>query len=286
MLTSIKNELARAQKGGYALPLFDTFDMKSTEGMLAALEAKRAPAMVAIYDTHFDKPEGRALAAYIRARAAETPVPISLMLDHGSSFEQCIQAINLGFSDVMFDGSALPLQENIAITRTVVRAAHAVGIAVEAELGHVGRGERYESHNARRKGFTDPNTVERFVTETSVDMLAIAIGTAHGLYKGEPQLDLDLLRAIRQRVEIPLALHGGSGCTADQFRAVIRGGITKINVATDLYQTAGSRLVTAARSGDIEGRGAYFAQGKIATESFERRCGYYLDLFGASGKAV
>jgi fructose-bisphosphate aldolase class II len=284
-LQSIKDELTRAQTGGYALPLFDTFDMRSTEGMLAALETQRAPAMVAVYNTHFDRPEGRALAAYIRARADDTTVPVSLMLDHGASFEQCMLAIKLGFSDVMFDGSTLPLAENIAETRAVVRAAHAVGVAVEAELGHVGRGSAYQNHDARRKGFTDPDTVERFVAETGVDMLAIAIGTAHGLYEGEPQLDLALLRAIRARVEIPLALHGGSGCTEGQFRAVIQEGITKINVATDLYHTAGHRLVAAAREGDAGGRGAYFAQGKTATEAFKERCSYYLNLFGAAGKA-
>jgi fructose-bisphosphate aldolase class II len=285
-LQSIKKELTRAQSGKYALPLFDTFDMQSTEGMLAAVTTQRAPAMIATYSSHFDRPEGRALVAYIQARARNIPTPISLMLDHGSSLEQCIQAIKLGFSDVMFDGSAMPLEENIAQTRTVVRAAHAVGVAVEAELGHVGSGSDYQSFGAQRKGFTNPDTVKHFVAETGVDMLAIAIGTAHGLYEGEPNLDLDLLRAIRAQVDIPLALHGGSGCSEDQFRAVIKGGIAKINVATDLYQTAGQHLVTAVQESQEEGRAAYFALGKIAAQSIETRCAYYLDLFGASGKVA
>ncbi len=279
-LISITEELKRAQQEKYALPLFDTFDIHSTEGMFLALEAKQAPAMVAIYASKMESPNARALAAYIRARAEDSPVPVSLMLDHGASFEQCMQAINYGCTDIMFDGSALPLEENITCTRDIVRAAHAMGVAVEAELGHVGRGSEYQDLDKRRRGFTDPDTVERFIAETGVDFLAIAIGTAHGLYDGEPQLDLDLLKHIRARVDIPLVLHGGSGCTEAQFRAVVAGGIAKINVATDLYVTTGKRMVKAARTEDP----AYFALSKIAVASFQERCSYYLDLFGATGK--
>jgi fructose-bisphosphate aldolase class II len=207
-------------------------------------------------------------------------VPVSLMLDHGQSFEQCIRALTYGFTDVMYDGSRLPLEENIATTRMVVRAAHAVGACVEAELGHVGSGRDYQAYGALRKGFTDPETVERFVAETEVDMLAVAVGTAHGFYQGDPELDLDLLREIRGRVDIPLALHGGSGCSADQFRAAIEAGITKINVASDLYRAAGETLVEAAATEDA----SYHALSRAATASFAERVGYYLDLFGASGK--
>jgi fructose-bisphosphate aldolase class II len=280
-LVHIAQALARAQQEHYAIPLFDTFDMHSTDGMFQAMEAKSAPVIVAIYESAMDRPNARALAAYIRARAEHATVPVSLMLDHGTSFEQCIKAISYGFTDVMYDGSRLPLEENIRNTRAVVRAAHAVGIGVEAELGLVGRGSAYEDLDLRRKGFTDPDTVEEFVAQTGVDFLAIAIGTAHGLYDGEPDLDLDLLREIRSRVELPLVLHGGSGCTDDQFREVIQAGISKINVATDLYATTGRRLVEATKA---EGA-SYFQMTRAAVESFQERCGHYLDLFGASGKA-
>jgi fructose-bisphosphate aldolase class II len=279
-LVSIASELERAQQGAYALPLFDTFDLHSTEGMFNVLEEKRAPAMVAIYASAMDRPNARAFAAYIRARAEDASVPVSLMLDHGRSFEDCIRAIAYGFTDVMYDGSRLPIEENIENTRAVVRAAHAVGVCVEAELGHVGRGSEYEDHETRRKGFTDPDSVERFVGETGVDFLAIAIGTAHGLYAGDPELDFELLRQIRARVDLPLALHGGSGVTEEQFRTAIANGICKINVATDLFVTTGQRLCEAARA---EGT-SYFALSQAAIASFEERCGYYLDLFGASGR--
>jgi fructose-bisphosphate aldolase class II len=256
--------------------------MHSTDGMFLAMKAKSAPVIVAIYESAMDRPNARALAAYIRTRAEDATVPVSLMLDHGSSFEQCMKAISYGFTDVMYDGSKLPLEENVDNTRTIVRAAHAVGIGVEAELGLVGRGSAYEDLDLRRKGFTDPDTVEEFVAQTGVDFLAIAIGTAHGLYDGEPQLDIDLLREIRSRVDIPLVLHGGSGCTDDQFRTVIQAGISKVNVATDLYATTGRRLAKCAAQ--AEGA-AYFSMTRAAVESFEERCGFYLDLFGASGKA-
>ena len=280
-LVSIADELARAQAGRYALPLFDTFDLRSTEGMFHVLEERRAPVMVAIYASTMDRPNARALAAYIRARAEDSPVPVSLMLDHGRSFKECMRAIHYGFTDVMYDGSKLSYEENVETTRAVVRAAHAVGVPVEAELGHVGRGDDYEDLEVRRQGYTDPDAAVRFVEQTGVDFLAVAIGTAHGLYRKEPQLDMELLSEIRARVEVPIVLHGGSGVTEDQFREAIARGISKINVATDLYVTTGRRLVEAAQ---VEGA-SYHSLTGAAIESFQERCGYYLDLFGASGHA-
>lgn len=281
-LVSIAQELARAQAGRYAVPLFDTADARSTDGMVQALEEKRAPGIIALYAGQMEQPNARALAAYIRARAEGAGVPISLMLDHGASFEQCVKALAYGFTDVMYDGSKLPLEENIANTQLVVRAAHAVGVAVEAELGQVGSGREYQTFGAQRRGFTDPETVERFVAETGVDFLAVAIGTAHGLYDGEPEIDLELLAEIRRRVEVPLVLHGGTGVSEEQFRGAIQGGISKINVATDLFVTAGRRLIRAAAA---EGA-SYWSLNKTATESFRERSAYYVDLFGATGRAA
>lgn len=173
---------------------FDTFDMHSADGMFAVLEEKRAPGIIAIYASGVERANARAFAAYIRARAEEATVPVSLMLDHGQNFEQCIKAISYGFTDVMYDGSSFPLEENIENTQAIVRAARAVEVCVEAELGHVGGGSEYQSYGALRKGFTDPDAVEEFVAETGVDLLAVAVGTAHGVYDGEPVIDLDLLR--------------------------------------------------------------------------------------------
>lgn len=280
-LVSIGKELKRAQQGHYAIPLFDASDMQSADGMFMAAEAKRAPVIVAVYSGLMDHPNVRALAAYIRQRAAEATVPVALMLDHGSSFEKCMKAISCGFSDVMFDGSSMPIDENIVTTRAVVRVAHAMGLCIEAEIGHVGLGSEYDVFGGRRLGFTNPDDVERFATETNVDFLAVAIGNAHGVYKGEPQLDIDLLHRIRERVSIPLVMHGGSGLADDQFRNAIAAGMSKINVATDLYLTTTKRLVEAGKAEKV----SYFDLNDVAIKSFQERCEYYLDLFGAAGKA-
>ncbi|MEA3406653.1 MAG: class II fructose-bisphosphate aldolase [Chloroflexota bacterium] len=280
-LTSIHPELQKAQAGGYALPLFDTFEMLGTQGILDALEEKRAPAMIAMGSGQLEQPRIGAFAAYIRAMAEGATVPVSLMLDHGSSFEHCIKALSFGFTDVMYDGSQLPLEENIANTRMVVRGAHAAGAAVEAELGHVGRGSEYADFGSQRKGFTDPAVAAYFVEETGVDFLAVAIGSAHGLYEGEPQLDLELLEEIRRAVDIPLVLHGGSGLSDQQFRDAIAGGISKVNIFTDLSVTARDRVKAVAQEEDA----SYFSITDAIREAFKERCGHFLDVFGASGKA-
>ncbi|MFH1086701.1 MAG: class II fructose-bisphosphate aldolase [Chloroflexota bacterium] len=280
-LITMYEQLKRAQREGWAVPLYDTADLASTEGMFAAMEAKRAPCIVAMWAGQMDRPNARSLASYIRTRAQEASVPVSLMLDHGASYEQALKAISFGFTDVMYDGSRLPMAENMATTRELVRAAHAMGVHVEAELGHVGRGSEYQSFGGQRKGFTDPATIAEFVDGTGVDFLAVAIGTAHGLYDGEPRIDLDLLRALRARVDIPLVMHGGTGCSEAQFRGAIAAGISKINVATDLFVTAGRLVAEAARKGES----SYHVLGRVAQESFAERCSYYLELFGAAGKA-
>lgn len=281
-LVSILPYMKQAQAKGYAIPLYDTSDMAGTDGMVRAFEEKKAPGIVGLYSRLLEAPNAAALAAYCRQLCEESPVPLSLMLDHGSSFENCIKALRLGFTDVMIDHSSLPIEENIAITKMVVRAAHAVGAGAEAELGHVGSGQEYMEFGAQRKGFTDPASVERFVAETGVDMLAIAIGTAHGLYRGDPTVDLNLLDEIRRRVDIPLVLHGGTGLSEAQFRGAIGKGIAKINVATDLFVTSAKRMVAQAQQ---DPNTNYHAFARIPFETFKERCGYYLDLFGTSGQA-
>ena len=237
-LVSIKNELIKAREARYAVPLFDVFEQQGMDGTLDALIKRRAPTIIGLYSSYTQLPNIRALVAYIRSRAEETDVPVAIMLDHGASPENCLQMIEYGITDVMYDGSKLPLEENIANTKKVVAAAHAAGVAVEAELGHVGMGDQYESFGSQRVGFTNPDVVEYFVKETGIDFLAIAFGNAHGFYKGKPQLDLDLVAAIRERVSVPLVMHGGTGLTDEQFRGAIAAGICKINFATSILNGA------------------------------------------------
>lgn len=280
-LVSILDELKRAQSGRYGIPCFDVFDMVATEGTFLAIEEQRAPTIIAIYAGFIDRPGADVFANAIRTMAGYATVPVSLILDHGGSFEHCIKALAYGFSDVMYDGSRLPVEENIATTTMVVRAAHTVGASVEAELGHVGRGSDYEEFGGQRQGFTDPTLVERFAAETGVDALAVAIGTAHGVYKGTPCLDLDLLAEIRRRVDIPLVMHGGSGLSEEQFQSAIAAGISKVNVATDLMLTAGARMAETAKADGA----SYFGILDAARQAYRERTAYYMNLFGTTGKA-
>ena len=280
-LVSIKNELIKARQAGYAIPLYDVFDMQGIEGVMDALIAKRAPTILAIYTAFAAQPFARAMAAYIRCRAEDTDVPVSLMLDHGASVDLCERVLDYGFTDVMYDGSGLPIEENIANTLKVVAAAHAHGAAAEAEMGHVGLGDEYDTYGGRRIGFTDPQSAEYFVKQTGVDFLAVAFGNAHGFYKGQPQLDLDLLAAIKQRVSIPLVMHGGTGISDDQFRAAIACGISKINFATAIMNGAVENMRQATRSDKV----LLFEVTDGIRVSYREWCTRLYDVFGTTGRA-
>jgi ketose-bisphosphate aldolase len=280
-LVSIKQELAKARQNHYAVPLYDVFEIEGMEGVIDAMLEKRAPTIIGIYTAWVSRPNNRALAAYVRARVEDLDIPVSLMVDHGASVELCLQALKDGYTDVMYDGSRLTLEENIANTRKVVEAAHAVGAAVEAELGHVGDGHEYQTYGAARVGFTDPAAVEYFVEKTGVDMLAVAFGTAHGFYKGEPHLDLELLGEITRRVDTPLVMHGGTGLSDEQFRGAIAGGVSKINFATNIVNDAGQMMK--ATAGKPEG-GMFEMLDNIRTTYRNWSCKLY-DVFGTTGKA-
>ena len=280
-LVSIRDEIRKAQAGGYALPCFLTFDQTSAEGVFAALAERNCPAMVGMYNSVLDDPNAEAFAAYLSAMGRLSPVSISLMLDHGASPDRCRKALALGLSDVMYDGSNLPLEENIANARRAAEAAHAAGACLEAEVGHVGVGEDYPTFGGQGKGFTDPAIAERFYEETRCDILAVAIGNAHGVYRGEPRLDLALLAEIRRRVPVPLSLHGGTGLSVEQFRSAIAAGISKVNVFTDLAMTAAEEVGKTFKPG----QSSYFDLMKTIRESFRRRCLHYIDAFRPAGDA-
>ncbi len=280
-LVSIKQQLTQARQDHYAVPLFNVFETQGMDGLMDALVEKRAPVIAGIYSPFVEKPNSRALAAYVRCRAEETGAPVSMMLDHGASVETCLLALSLGFTDVMYDGSKLPLEENIANTKIVVAAARAVGAGVEAELGHVGSGDQYQSFGAQRAGFTDPAVVEYFVQQTGVDFLAIAFGNAHGIYQGEPCLDLDLVAEIRRRVPIPLVMHGGSGVSDEQFRAAIAAGISKVNFATTILNAAGANM----RAAGADPKAGMFDMLAGVSSAYREWCAKMFDVFGASGRA-
>lgn len=280
-LISIKQQLIKAREERYAIPLLDVFDMQGMDGTMDALQAKRAPTIIGVYSPYSTQPNSRALAAYFRCRAEETDIPVSLMLDHGGSVAQCIMVLDHGYTDVMYDGSKLPLEENIANTRRVVEAAHARDAGVEAELGHVGLGDDYEQEAGKGIGFTDPEAVEYFVRETGVDFLAIAFGNAHGLYKGEPHLDLNLLAEIRSRVSVPLVMHGGTGISDEQFRAAITAGISKVNYATNIMNTAAENMKKSAAAPGADMFGIMHG----IRDSYCQWATHLFEVFGTCGRA-
>lgn len=224
--------LLDAQKNGYAVGAFNVENMEMIKAVLAAAEEMRSPVMLQTTPSTLKYASPELFAAMVKAEAATVSVPVCLHLDHGSSYELAMRAVKAGYSSVMIDGSALPFEENIAVSASVVKEAHAAGIPVEAELGTVGGKE----DNLVRSGsiYTDPDDAVKFVAETGVDSLAVAIGTAHGIYKSTPKIDVDRLSAIRQVVEIPLVLHGTSGVPEDVVAECVRRGICKVNYATDL----------------------------------------------------
>jgi len=279
-LTSILPELRKARDAGYAVALFDVFDALAAEGVFAALEEKRSPGIAAIYSSAMDGPAAEAFSAFLIRMAERASVPVSVMLDHGRDLEQCRKALNWGFTDVMFDGSALDFDRNVAVSRRVVKEARGFGAGVEVELGTIGSGRDYQDYGARGRGFTDPDQAELFLRRTGADILAVAVGTAHGAYRGKPRLDYARIEEIRRRVDAPLVLHGGSGLSASQFQAAIRRGIAKVNVATNLVKSAGEAMAAAAR----RDKASYFALTRTLRESYRTEGSRYLQIFGSAGR--
>jgi fructose-bisphosphate aldolase class II len=281
-ITSIKTELQRAASLGYAVPLYDVFDQLGVDGVFEAVEEKKAPVILGIYSgARVFQQHAQAFVAYIRARAERVCSPVAIMLDHGSSVEQCLFALECGFTDVMYDGSSLTMEENIAHTLRVVEAAHACGAAVEAELGHVGSGSEYDLYGSKGRGFTDPGQVASFTAETGVDFLAIAFGNAHGVYKGEPHIDLERVAEIKKRVSIPLVMHGGTGLEDAMYAEVVRAGISKINLFTAIQNVATQKMVKAAQADNP----TMFTISEQIRGAYYEVCSHYFDIFGATDKA-
>ncbi|MDO9574669.1 MAG: ketose-bisphosphate aldolase, partial [Candidatus Contubernalis sp.] len=200
MLITLKEMLGEAQKNGYAVGAFNTNNMEIVQAIVESAEEERSPVILQASQGGLKYAGIEYIAAMVKAAAEKATVPVALHLDHGTSFAQIMLCIRHGFSSVMIDGSKLPLEENIALTAKVVEAASAVGVSVEGELGKIGGTEDDISVDEKDALFTNPKEAQQFVQETGVDALAIAIGTAHGPYKGVPELDFDRLEEIKKIV--------------------------------------------------------------------------------------
>ena len=232
----MRGMLAAAREGGYGIAMVNTFTFEIARGVLSAAEKLRAPIILGTAEALIPNAPLADAAAMLISMAKRSSVPVAVHLDHGYTPAVLEEALELGFTSVMYDCSCDAYGENVRKTREMARIAHAHGATIEAELGHV----CFQGEGEEPNRYTDPRDARDFVEKTGVDALAVSIGTAHGLYREKPVLDIGRLRQIRDAVGIPLVLHGGSGLSDDDFRACVASGAAKINVFTDI-NLAGAR---------------------------------------------
>ncbi len=230
MLVNLKTVLDLAEKGGFAVPAFNVYNMETAMGAVQAAEEMRAPAILQIYPRLFKEEAGYYLSPVVVAAARKATVPICFHLDHGPSELETSRALRWGATGIMLDGSTLPFEENIALTKRVVDTCAYTDVQVEGELGHIGM-----VNDDVMDEFTTPEDAKRFFEETGVACLAVAVGTAHGRYKKPPKLDIDRIKAIREATGgKALVLHGGSGVPDEEIKKGVAAGIRKMNFATDI----------------------------------------------------
>lgn len=246
MIISMHELLKEAKKGGYGVAAPNVFNRETIEACFLAAKELRAPIILDVAGVHGIY-ECAELARFYERRYPE--VPVALNLDHGGPFEDIANAIRAGFSSVMIDRSQSSFEDNVKETAEIVKFAHACGISVEAELGHVGQAFEYDK--TRDSGLTRPEEAADFLAQTNVDCLAVAVGTSHGVYQGECKIDFPLLDTLAAQIDQPLVLHGGSGSGDDNLRKTIEHGIQKVNLNTDLVM-AGLDAMEASYANNLE----------------------------------
>jgi fructose-bisphosphate aldolase class II len=254
MLATAKEVLKDARAKGYAVPGFDCVEDVMVRAVLETAESCRSPVFVMCLVPDLESQDGNGwvyLPGLIKAVADHHTVPVVLHLDHATELDSIQKAVDLGFTSVMIDGSSLPFEENVALTKAAVDIAHPRGVSVEGELGHVG-GMNLEATTRRENVLTEPDEVARFVDRTRVDSLAVSIGTSHGVYASLPTLNLKRLKELHGASPVPLVLHGGSGTPDDQIQNAVRNGICKLNIYADCRVAMWRGLNRAAASGRRE----------------------------------
>jgi fructose-bisphosphate aldolase class II len=279
-----KSILDVANAHSFAIPAFNISDWAMFTGIMDISEEKNAPVIIAIHPDEVSHITTDLIPA-MHARAHRSSVPVAIHWDHGGSFEQMITAIHSGFTSVMIDASLEPFERNVAITRKVVEAAHAAGIQVEGELGTIGANDSYGESGAAEIIYTNVDDAVRFVEQTGVDSLAIAIGTSHGLYPSDknPELRHDLLEQIKAAVGIPLVLHGGSSNPDAELARAVSLGINKINISSDIKVAYHDRMREVLGT-DRRLREPNAIQPECIA-AMKVTAAEKIDLFGAAGKA-
>ena len=281
---SFKSILQNARKGRYAVGAFNCLSLEHVIGAIQAAEELKSPIILQLAEVQFPCAPMELMAPVYLEAAKRASVPVAVHLDHGQSLETCVKAIQLGFNSVMFDGAELSFEENVRQTAEIVRIAHAAGVDVEAELGRVGDtgfgGEG--TGEATPDVFTDVDESAEFIRLTGVEALAIAIGNLHGRYVATPKLNIERLKEIASRNELPLVLHGGSGTSEEDFKSCIHNGICKINVATALQMAVTDAMRKYLSENESAG---YIDTKSVIVEATKESVKQHILLFESNGKA-
>lgn len=280
MLVNMRDLLKDAQKGNYAVGSFSVANMEMVLGVLKAAEELNAPVILQIAEVRLKQSPLELIGPLMVAAAKNAKTPVAVHFDHGKTKEKITQALEIGFTSVMFDGSHLPLEENISQTLDIIKAAREYDAAVEAEIGCVGGSEDGSEDIAIN--CTKPEDAVRFAEETGVDALAIAIGNAHGNYKSTPKLRFDILEECARLVSAPLVLHGGTGISPEDFVKCSKTGIKKINIATATFDSVENSVRTCYNENKI--KGYYDLQAAEVAGAYENAKRHIL-IFGTDNKA-
>ncbi|MFP9471285.1 ketose-bisphosphate aldolase [Pectobacterium brasiliense] len=283
MLISMTDILKPTREHRFAIGAFNVADSCFIRAVVEEAEATNTPAIISIHPSELEFVTDE-FFAYVRERTLRSTVPFVIHLDHGASIAHVLRAIQCGFTSVMIDGSLLPYEENVALTTEVVKLAHAVGVSVEGELGTIGDTGTTIEGGVSKVIYTDPEQAEDFVNRTGVDTLAVAIGTAHGIYPKDlkPELQMHILRDISQRVSIPLVLHGGSANPDAEIAEAVTLGVGKINISSDM------KFAYFQKAREILSRETWWDPNAIYPEPIKAAkevIRYKMALFGSTGKA-
>lgn len=279
-LVNMKTLLKDAQKRNYAVGSFSVANLEMIQGVVKAAEETKSPIILQIAEVRLNHSPLHIIGPAMLAAAEHASVPVAVHLDHGTTLDCIGEALRLGFTSVMFDGSHLPLEENIEMTKQVIAMAKGYGAAVEAEIGCVGGSEDGSVDIAMR--CTSPEQALLFSERTEVDAIAIAIGNAHGFYKEAPQLRFDILESVRDKVSVPLVLHGGTGIEPQDFIRCHQSGIKKINIATATFAAAERKVKAGYEKGEIKG---YYDMHTRQIQGAYENAKKHMEIFHSIGKA-
>ena len=282
-LVTTKEILNKAMREKYAVGAFNANNIEMVQGIIEAAEGENAPVILQASQGAIKYAGLENVTAIVKNAAAVAKVPVALHLDHGTDFEQNVQCLRMGFTSLMFDGSKLPYKENVSITRSVVEMGHAVGVPVEGEIGKIAGTEDHITVEEVEAAMTEPEEALRFVQDTGVDSLAVAVGSVHRMKTKEAKLDHERIRKIAELVKIPLVLHGSSGVMDDEMRKGIKEGLCKINVATQLNMAfvEGMRKALKEKPEEVDPRKILQVSKQLLKEVVKDR----IRVFGCAGKA-